>query len=344
MNKHIKKICDNIFNSLDSSVFKDKTILITGANGLIGGMFSEYFYYLNKFHNLNLRLLLISKSQNSEAERIKYMVDDENIRYFSIDLSSKNNWSFLNDEKINYCFYCAGYATPLKFMKNPMETVNINTNSLFELLSTVSKNNFDSKFIYISSSEIYSSNKSQKHKESDSININIDNKRNFYKLSKMLGEMIINDFIEIGYNAISIRTSVCYGPGVLNDDTRVLSDLIRKGMNNDSIKLIDNGKTTRKYLHISDFCIMILNIINNGKFNVYNISGIEDCSILELAKILGEYLDKNVETTENENLISKYAPKTVNLSLNRYFNEFGKHKFKDTKEGVIEFIEWYRNL
>ena len=36
MNKFIKSICDRVFKNCDVSEFKNKTILITGANGLIG--------------------------------------------------------------------------------------------------------------------------------------------------------------------------------------------------------------------------------------------------------------------------------------------------------------------
>ena len=49
MNKFLTKSMEKIFNTLGSNLdeFKDKTILITGANGLIGGFLSEFFMYVN---------------------------------------------------------------------------------------------------------------------------------------------------------------------------------------------------------------------------------------------------------------------------------------------------------
>ena len=47
MNRFIRDICIRIFKNCDVSKLKNKTILITGANGLIGGFLSDFFDYLN---------------------------------------------------------------------------------------------------------------------------------------------------------------------------------------------------------------------------------------------------------------------------------------------------------
>ena len=54
----------------DINKFKDKTILITGANGLIGGTLAEYFNNINRTHNLNIKLILTSLSTLKNAKRI----------------------------------------------------------------------------------------------------------------------------------------------------------------------------------------------------------------------------------------------------------------------------------
>ena len=57
MNKFLTKSMEKIFNTLGSNLdeFKDKTILITGANGLIGGFLSEFFIYLNDDHDFSCK-------------------------------------------------------------------------------------------------------------------------------------------------------------------------------------------------------------------------------------------------------------------------------------------------
>ena len=214
-------------------------------------------------------------------------------------------------------------------------------------------NTFESVFsnptatcIYLSSSEIYAaSDKQAAHTELDNISIDLNNKRNFYILGKVNGELIVNNLRNLGYNAISARVSLCYGPGVLEDDSRVLSELVQKALDpNDTIQLIDDGSAIRRYLHVSDFTLMLLNITLNGTQPVYNICGEEECTIYELAKIIGSSVNKEIIKGKSNNIISISAPTIVWNSLERYKNEFGSFQLKSIDDGVNEFIAWYNTI
>jgi dTDP-glucose 4,6-dehydratase/UDP-glucuronate decarboxylase len=344
MNKYIKKICEDIFEYGNQTDFIDKTILITGANGLIGGMIADFFYFLKDKKKININLILTSKSESDKAYRLKDIISDKSVRYISSDLSNYQEWECISNEKIDFCFYCSGYATPFKFINQPINTLSVNTIGLYSTLNFILNNNKNCKVIYMSSAEVYSSNfESKEHKETDKIIFDFKNQRNFYKLSKISGELIVNNYIEKGLNVISIRVSTCFGPGILDDDNRVLSDLVRKGLNNDCIELLDDGKASRKYLNISDFCKMIFNIVKSGKNNVYNISGDKEITIYELSEIISKVLNKPIKVGTISNNLTKFAPNKVNLSLELYENEFGVFDFKSTEEGVKDFIEWYIN-
>ena len=329
---------DIITKEKSISNFYNKNILITGANGLIGGALAEFFVHLNEKYNYNIKLYLTSLSKN--PERIKYLISKKDVHYFSMDLSKDNKITGI----FNYCFYCSGYAQPAKFLDKPIETLNLNVMGLYNTLDNLYSLNPHAKCVYLSSSEIYSGNKKTgAHKENDSIIIDPFNKRNFYILGKLGGENVINFFREKKYNAISARVSLCYGPGVLKDDNRVLSDLVRKGLYEDNIKLFDDGSATRRYLHISDFIKMILKISLDGTQPIYNVCGEEENTIFGLATIIGNYLNKKVVKGETNHIVSKTAPKIVWNSLDLYNKEFDKIKFKPFKKGVEEFIEWYKN-
>ena len=345
MDNFIEKICDDIFKTQDFNHFNNKTILITGANGLLGGIISDFFSYLNENKNFKINLLLTSKSEFSKLTRIKHLLDKEYVKYFSHDMTKSSPFSNISGYKIDYCFYSSGYATPTKFLDNPIETLNINTNGLYETLKFVTNNNSNSKFLYMSSGEVYSANdNTDLYKETDVINIDIDNKRNFYKVGKIAGELLVNSFRDKGFKASSIRTTICYGPGVEENDNRVLSDLIRKGIKNNSIQLMDSGQSTRKLLHITDFCSMIFNIIKTCNSENYNVNGKDELSIIEMARIISKSLNKPVIPGNEINLITKYSANSVSMSINRYEKEFGKHSFKPVEEGITELVEWYKTI
>ena len=231
MNRFIKDICDKIYSYRKYNQFQNKTILITGANGLIGGFIADYLNYLNETYDFNINIILTSLSQ--EPSRLKHLLGKSNIYYISADMSI----GLELNEKIDYCFYCAGYAQPSKFLSNNTKTFFLNTNGLQKTFDSIYKNNKNAKCIFLSSSEIYSNNTTDtSHKESDSINLSLEHKRNSYIFGKLAGEMIVNEFRNLGYDAISARVSLCYGPGHLYDDARVMSDITRKGMDDKFIE------------------------------------------------------------------------------------------------------------
>ena len=66
-------------------------------------------------------------------------------------------------------------------------------------------------------------------------------------------------------------------------------------------------------------------------------------SILDLSRIIGDQLNKKVIPSEDKNgLVGN--PKYVNLSIDRYLNEFEKSNFTDIKNGIENTIKWQIKL
>tara|TARA_Y100000034_G_scaffold26223_1_gene31298 strand:+ start:1255 stop:2298 length:1044 start_codon:yes stop_codon:yes gene_type:complete len=337
MNKYIKQISDRIFKNVLIAEFKDKTVLITGANGLIGGFIADFLHYLNVEHDYNIKIILTSLSAN--PKRLKHLLSEDNVMYFSTDLTVTGVAQHLD---IDYCFYCAGYAQPGKFLSNPYKTFSLNVNGLRYTLENIFYNNKKAKVIYISSSEVYALNdNSEPHGEEDFLNISLSHKRIPYILGKVSGEYQVNIFRDLGFDAKSARVSLCYGPGHVMDDSRVMSDLTRKGMENDTINLFDDGSSFRKYQHISDCCIMLFNILFSGKNEVYNVGGKEEVTIYDMAKIIGDKFNKEVVKGKVNNEVASSAPKKVSISLDRYETEFDEFNFMSFRDGMKNYLNWY---
>jgi nucleoside-diphosphate-sugar epimerase len=336
----MKQDYEKIISQIDLSNLTNSNILITGANGLIGGFLADLFAYLNDTYDYNIKLTLTSLSKI--PIRIKHLLIRNDVTYISTDLSVES----VTIKDIDFCFYCAGYAQPSKFLSQSMTTLLLNSYGVANTFDNIFLSNPKATCVYLSSSEIYSaSNKQTAHTELDNINIDMNNKRNFYILGKVNGELIVNNLRSQGYNAISARVSLCYGPGVLEDDSRVLSELAQKAHSlDDVIQLFDDGSAKRRYLHVTDFTLMLLNIALRGTQNVYNICGEEECTIYDLAKIIGSATNKKIVKGTLNNVVATSAPNVVWNSLDRYTSEFGKFQFKSLNTGVIEFITWYNTI
>jgi nucleoside-diphosphate-sugar epimerase len=60
--------------------------------------------------------------------------------------------------------------------------------------------------------------------------------------------------------------------------------------------------------------------------------------------MISEVLGVPVENGNELNVITKYATNSVSMSISRYEEEFGKHTFVSTKEGIKNFVDWYKTI
>tara|TARA_R110002074_G_scaffold355024_1_gene526930 strand:- start:677 stop:1720 length:1044 start_codon:yes stop_codon:yes gene_type:complete len=339
MNRYLKESSNKIFNNLGKTLdeLKDKTILITGANGLIGGFLSDFFVYLNDEHDFNCKLVLTSLS--SKPERLEHLIFRSDVTYYSLDLTS-DAWFF---DEIDFCIYCAGYAQPNKFLSNTEKTYQLNVDSMVKTFQSVFHNRKNAKMLFISSSEVYALNNTSKpHCETDELKLDLWHKRAPYIIGKVTGEYNVGLLRRKGYGVKSARVSLCYGPGHVMGDTRVMSELTVKGIENETINLFDDGSSFRKYQHISDCCIMLINILLKGKEEVYNVGGREETTIYDMAKIIGDKFNKKVVKGKINNDIASSAPKKVSISLDRYLKEFDDLDFTSFENGMENYLSWYK--
>lgn len=321
--------CNALTKKMGSAldVFRDKTILITGANGLIGGFLADFFTHINSKLGLGIQLRLTSLSKLGDAERVKSAVKHDGVRYFSWDLSKAIPHDML--EPFDYVFFCAGYGQPKKFIQDKMGTMFLNTVGVDSILDFCSQQNKECKFLYLSSSEIYGSPDAENIPTSEKYNGNysVESNRACYISAKRLGEVIC---LERGKSHANLTTRVArlalaYGPGVLNSDDRVMQEFMFKAIRDRSINLLDDGVAQRNYIYITNCIEMLLNITTSGKSSIYNVGGEGDqVTILELAKKIALIYNAEVscETKKSETIIS--APNCVALDLSKYNEEFGR--------------------
>lgn len=336
--------CVNLHERLGNSidVFKDATVLVTGANGLLGGFFSDFFVYLNERYDFNIKIQLTSLSAANDASRVKHLLNKPNVTYTSWDLSQPvSNDMF---EKTDFVFFMSGYGQPKKFIDNKMKTIMINTVGLDSIIRNVTKKK--SKLIFASTSEIYGDPDSANipTKESFNGNYSVDSNRACYISSKRLGEVIClehkrdNPDLDVKI----ARIALTYGPGVFINDDRVLQDFIVKGSKNNLIQLFDEGSAIRNYIFLTDSAKIIFDIILKGKEAIYNVGGnTEEVSIYELAKIVADVINVPVvKGNSKKDFVSK-SPNRVALDMTKYEEEFSKIKnITKLREGIEKTSKW----
>jgi UDP-glucuronate decarboxylase len=339
----IREECKTLCERIKIDELKNLTILITGANGLIGGFLSDFFCYINDEYDANCTIYLTSYSLPSNVTRIKHLLNRSDVKYFSWDSSEQIKFSNLSG-KIDKCFFCSGYGQPSKFLKNNVKTSMINVVGVESILNYMNSN-LGGDFIFLSTSEIYGNPPSDKIPTPETYGgeYELGNNRAAYKVSKCLGEVICKEYNKADNMNVKIaRVALTYGPGVLWNDKRVLQEFIFKAAEGD-IKMVDGGESLRNYLYITDSVELILNI-SKGKNMVYNVgSDSEEVSIYDLALKIAENFNSKVIRGESKIEATMSAPKGVCLDMTKVKSEFSFFGSKTTSlsDGIRQVIKWY---
>jgi len=323
----------NIASRTDLKFLKNKKILITGASGLVGSYFAQTLQHLITIGEGPSKLFLSSKSGkfqfNLDPSTEVIVGDITNLQIFS------------NLPNLDIIIHAAGYGQPTKFLENPLLTIALNTTSTLELIKKV---NSGGKFLFISSSEVYSGLKTPPFIEDQIGTTNTNHIRSAYIEGKRTGEAIVATTKRTrDIDAKSVRLSLAYGPGTKTGDSRAINTFIQQAITSSRIVLKDDGHAMRTYCYITDAIEMCLNVLDKGENDIYNVAGNSRVSILDLARLIAELSNAEVNLPENSNDSLKGAPEDVLLDLTSTLSLSNKSEFVSLKNGVQNTINWQMN-
>lgn len=294
----------NIINYFDMSVFDGKTILVTGATGLIGKLCVKSL--LNSGYNTQVIALVRDeeKAKNifGESKRLTYLVQDINQRINTT-------------RRVDYIIHAASTTSSKDFVGKPVETIYTAINGSRNILE-FAKNKRLEGMVYLSSLEIYGVNEKENIKERDYGYIDILNPRSSYSESKKMVEtMCISYGTEYGVPVKIARLAQTFGAGVSISDNRVFAQFAKAIINKENIILHTKGETKRNYCYTTDTVRGIFTILTKGENNnAYNVANENSyCSISEMAHLLeNEYTKVEYKIDE----VNRGYNPTVKIALN----------------------------
>ena len=320
----------------------DKTIMITGASGMIGSYFLYTLAKLNTDYAANITIIPLVRNMNKLSEDL---LSNEYVKPIVQDVIEK----IMYDDDLDYIIHAASPASPKIMKDKPVETNFANTLGAANTL-VLAKDCNAKGYLFISSREIYGSpiNNEKYFTEESFGYINHLIPRNGYAEGKKAAEnMCIGFNQEYGLNTKIVRLAHTYGPGMSINDGRVQADFLKNIINDEDILLKSDGSSIRTYTYISDAVSAMFKILLKGKDIVYNVSDERnEVSIKELAKtMITIYPEKNLklkfEIEDEEN--KGYAPfKLGLLSSEKIRNELDWNSKYSIKEGFKRTIEFLK--
>jgi UDP-glucuronate decarboxylase len=337
----IKEDISEILSNFESSLkeFNGKTILITGANGLIPSYLVDLLVENNKSLVQPTTLLLINKNPITPESRLSHLINNPHVEFIQQDVGLPFSLPY----GIDYIFHGASRANPQAVKENPLDTIDANISGIRTLLDYAKSNKVE-KFVVFSSFEIYGNIPDENTKISESFLGQVDTLNEIapYNESKRFSETLAMTYHRLYQTAIYIpRILLAYGPGMRNDG-KIITDYVFASLSDKKILIRNDGMSRRSFCYISDIISGLLTIIFNGTpgeaYNLGNDS--ENITIKQLAEIIAQVTDNG--TTIDLNLskpgVSNRFPDISKLK------SLGFSPKINLKSGLIKLIKHIKEL
>ena len=331
----------------DIQLLENKTILITGATGMLARYLTRYLFYLNEKKHLNMRFVLAVRN----IEKAKKVYRDQlnnRIHLLATDLSSPLNV----EEPIHIIIHAASLADPQFYKTNPVDVALPNVLGTYHCLELAKKKHTE-HFLYFSSAEVYGK-LSDINLITESMTGQIDplDIRSCYSESKRMGETLCKAYYEqYQVPATCLRIFHTYGPTLdYKHDQRVFSEFVKSVIEENQIIMKSSGEAKRPFCYALDMVSACLTVLFHGRpGEAYNMAN-DDCfiSLKELAhEIIAAFPERSIQLKfQQRELTSNYIENKTTTYINVSTNKLRKLGWKPTisvQEGFRRTITLLEN-
>lgn len=275
---------------------KEKSILLSGATGLLGSFFIDVIMEKNHSEGLNCKVYAVGRNEKKAFLRFS---NYKNIPYFDIIHYDVKEPLMRKDIGIvDYVLHLASNTHPMQYSTDPIGTISTNVIGLMNMLD-FAIDHHATRFIFASSNEIYGENRGDVEffDENYCGYINSNTMRAGYPESKRCGETLCQAYKEQkGLNVVIPRFTRSYGPTMQMSDTKAISQFIKKGVAGENIVLKSAGMQFYSYTYMADAISGLLTVMLKGENGeAYNIADkMSDIMLKDLAAIIAEINKKKV--------------------------------------------------
>ena len=331
--------------SIDWDQLKLKTVLITGAGGMLGLYLIHLFMLRNQQHRDDIKVIALSRNEETARLRFGPYWEDKNFQFIKCDI----NEPFKFDIACDYIIHAASNTHPILYSTDPIGTITTNVIGTKNVLDYAVSHQ-TKRVVFLSSVEIYGENRGDTDKflEDYCGYIDCNTPRAGYTEGKRAGEALCQAYISVKNLDIVIpRVCRTYGPTMQMSDTKAIAQFIKKAVKGEDIVLKSEGNQLYSYSYIADTISAILYIMLTGTCGVaYNVAAENsDITLKELAEMIAEKAGTRVIfELPDEKEQQGYSKATKATQDPKRLQELGWKSWYDIESGISETLEILKGI
>lgn len=291
--------------------FNGKTVLVTGATGLIGSNLVDRLMFEG-----NVKVIALARSKDKLIKKFSEYMNDKKFEIIVQDICTPINLP--DDVIVDYIFHAAGAMTGEIINNRPLDVIDANitgTRNCLEVLYKQKKNGYSGRLILFSSVTVYGNNTSAdrtvSEKDTD-IAKTLEIPYAAYAETKRMSEVLALAYSrQNDIDVVIARLSTVYGYTKFPPNT-AFYEFIKKAKNNEDIVLKNSGLPRRDNIYVDDAVNGLMLICLRGhKGEAYNISSDGDLENYASVDEIAEIVAKISNEIYGNNVTVKYEDPTL---------------------------------
>jgi UDP-glucuronate decarboxylase len=303
-------------------------ILVTGGAGFIGSHLCE------RLINEGNEVLCLDNFFTGRRENIFHLLDNQRFELLRHDVTEP---ILLEVDQI-YNLACP--ASPVHYQYNPVKTVKTNVMGAINMLGLAKR--VRARILQASTSEVYGDPLVHPQTEDYWGNVNPIGLRSCYDEGKRIAETLMTDYHR--QNKVDIRIARIfntYGPRMLEDDGRVVSNFIVQALRGQPLTLYGEGQQTRSFCYVEDLIEGLIRLMNvDDLHEPVNLGNPGEFTIMQLA----EEVIKACESKSGFTYLPLPAddPRQRKPDITRAQNALGWNPTIPLREGLQRTVEDFK--
>ena len=267
-----------------------KTVVVSGGAGFIGSHLIENL--LSKGHSV----LCLDNMFTGSKKNIEPFRSHPQFEFIRHDVVVP---ILLEADEI---YHLACPASPVHYQNNPIKTLKTSVIGTLNMLGLAKRIN--ARFLLASTSEVYGDPEVHPQVESYHGNVNPVGPRACYDEGKRAAETLTVGYRDYNNTNVGIaRIFNTYGPRMLPNDGRVVSNFICQALKGEEITIYGDGSQTRSFCFISDMVNGLTKLMESGEPGPINLGNPHEVTIKELAETIVKLIE-----TDKSKIVYKDLP------------------------------------